>query len=167
MAAVFAAVLLLAPISGSARDTGVRYVDPQYGYSLTAPLGWARKTDMPRPLVAFLGPVAEGFQTNFHVYPEPAANKTLAQFVRVARETAANSKAIHVRSERRATLAGGPAVILQSVVTLEGQPTTIARQIVAVHAGRGYTITFAVAPAALKKYLPIFNKVISSFHWQR
>ena len=164
-AAVIAAALLLAPASGRARGAGVAYTDPQYGYSLVAPPGWTRKTDMPRPFVAFMGPIEDGFQTNFNVDPEPAANKTLAQYVKAARESAAKDKAIGSRIERRATLAGGPAVIVQSVVTLQGR-TSIARQIVAVHGGRGYTITLSVAPAALKKNLPAFKRVIASFRWQ-
>ncbi len=166
-AAASAVMLLLAPLPGSAHDAGARYTDAQYGYSLIAPPGWIRKTDMPRPFVAFLGPVEEGFKTNFHIDPEPAANKTLAQFVKVARETAAKDKAVHLRSESRATLSGSPAVILQSIVTLEGQPPTLSRQFVAVHGGRGYTLTFSVAPTALKKNLPVFDKVIASFRWRR
>ena len=163
----FAALFVAAPMLCFAFGPGTIYKDPEFGYSVTAPSGWTRKADFPRPYVAFLGPVEDGFQTNFHVDPEPAGNKTLAQFVKVARETAAKNKAIRLRSERRATLAGSPAVILQSVVTLEGQPPTIVQQVVALHGGRGYTITFTVAPVALKKNLPTFAKVISSFHWQR
>lgn len=167
VAAGFASLFLAAPMPGLAVGPGTIYKDQEFGYSVTAPSGWKRKADFPRPYVAFLGPVEDGFQTNFHVDPEPAGNKTLAQFVKVARETAAKNKAIRLRGERRATLAGSPAVIMQSVVTLEGQPPTISHQVVALHGGRGYTITFTVAPSALKKNLPTFAKVISSFHWQR
>src|SRR5947209_2632564 len=154
IAAMCGALLLIAAGAIGAPASGVRYADPQYGYALTAPPGWTRKTDMPRPYVAFLGPVEEGFQTNFHVEPNLTANKTLAQVVKTARETAAKSKTVRIRSERRASLAGSPAVMLESVVTLEGQPPSIARQVVAVHAGYSYTITFSVAPTALTRNLP-------------
>ena len=100
VAASFASLFLAAPLSGFAAGPGTTYKDPEFGYSLTAPNGWTRKPDFPRPYVAFLGPVEDGFQTNFHVDPEPAGNRTLAQFVKVARETAAKNKSIRLRSKK-------------------------------------------------------------------
>lgn len=166
IATMSAGILFPASAALCAPEKGVRYADPQYGYTLTAPAGWTRKTDMPRPYVAFLGPEEEGFQTNFHVLPEPAAHKTLAQIVKQAKDASMQSKTVRYRDMKRATLAGTPAVMMESIVTLEGKPPSIARQIVAIHADRVYTITFAAAPAALKRNLPTFDKVLASFRWQ-
>jgi len=159
-------VLLVGRMTGAGESPGTRYADREYGYSLAAPAGWSRKSDMPRPYVAFLGPEDHGFQANFNIYSEPAANKTLADYVKVSRETIAKSKEMRLQSDRKATLGGSPAVVLQSLVTATGHPPSIARQIVTVRGGRGYIVTFTTRPAALKKYLPVFEKVQSSFRWQ-
>lgn len=165
MVAIAAAMLLTAPVS--ARDTGTRYTDPEYGYSVVAPPGWERKTDLPRPYVAFLGPVKNGFQPNFNIFSEPAANKTLAQYVKAARSAIASNKAIHLQSVKETTLDGAPARMLQSLVETGSHPPAANRQVVAVHGGRGYIVTFTAAPATIKRYLPLFTRVLASFHWQR
>ena len=159
--------LLLLATAASGGDAGTRFADPQFGYVLTAPAGWTRKTDIPRPYVAFLGPVEAGFQTNVNVYTEPAANKTLKQYVRAAREAIARNKAMRLQSSGPAVLGGTPAAVLQSMVKLPGQSPSVSRQVVAVRGGRGYMVTLTVPPSSLKKYLPTFGKVVSSFHWQR
>jgi hypothetical protein len=158
--------MVLLPFPGSARGTDTRYTDREFHYSLTPPSGWTRKTDMPRPYVAFLGPEAGEFQTNFSIYTEPAANKTLAQYVRVSRETIAKSKTMRLQSDRTVTLGGSPAQLLQSLVTTNGHPPSIVRQVVAVHKGRGYIVTFAALPAEFTSVKPLFDKVLASFRWQ-
>jgi hypothetical protein len=150
-----------------ALGAAARYTDTQYGYSFGPPPGWSRKEDIPRPYVAFLGPVDAGSQANFTIYPEPAANRSLAQYVKVARETIAKTGEMRLQSDRPAKLGGVRARVLQSLVTAKGHPAAISRQVVAVHGGRGYVVTFTAPPGAFKKYSPVFDSVISSFQWQR
>jgi len=150
-----------------AEEKAERYSSPQYGYSLEVPPGWVRKTDMPRPYVAFLGPVVDNYQTNFSIYTEPAANKSLAQFVKVARKTIAGSKIVRLKSSSQTTLSGTPAVALQTLVTEAGSQPSAVRQILAVHKGRGYTLTFTTRPGDLKVLTPVFKRVLSSFRWEK
>ena len=166
-AALRIAIVSLALISASCVGWAAeqRFTDPQFGYSFVAPAGWSQKKDLPKPYVAFVGPVDDGFPTNVSFYTEQTANRSLAQYVKVAKETFAKSKTARLQSERRASVAGTPAVVLQSIVTLSGQPPTITQQVVVLHGGRGYTLTLAVAPSALKKYQPTFDKVVHSFRW--
>lgn len=159
-------VLQLLLSNGNAQVTGGRYADPQYGYSLDVPPGWIRKTDIPRPYVAFLGPVANDYQSNFSIYTEPAANKSLAQFVKVARNTVAKTKSVRLQKSGPTKLGGRPAALLQTLVTVNGSEQSVARQILAVHKGRCYTLTFITRPADLKVMSPVFTRVISSFKWQ-
>jgi len=159
--------VVFVPMAHSAPRAEQRFKDPQFGYAFTIPDGWTQKKSIPRPYVAFLGPVDQGFQTNLNVYSEPAANKTLAEYVKAARASFAKDKSARLQSDSRTTLAGMPAVQFQSTIKLPDQDPTIARQVVTVHAGRGYMVTLTAAPSALKRYLPTFKKVLSSFRWQR
>jgi len=152
----------LAPIAAGA---GERYADAEFGYALTAPAGWTRKTSMPRPMVAFLGPLQGGFQTNFFVDPEPTEHKTLAQIVKVARAADAKNPAIRVRRQRSSTLGGHPAVVLDSIVTLKGQPPVFTRRVVTIYGDLSYTLTFSAVPEALKKDATLFNRVAASFRF--
>ncbi len=144
-----------------------RYTDPEYGYSISAPRGWSRKTDMARPYVAFLGPEDNGSLPNFHIFTEPAVNKTLAEYVRVSRESIAKNRSMRLQSQQRTALCGAPAAVLQSIVTADGRPPMIVRQVVTVHEGRGYVVTLTAPPAGLKRYLPLFGKALASFQWRR
>jgi hypothetical protein len=156
----------LLPVLCGAAGTDTRYTDKEYHYSVTPPSGWSRKTEMHRQYVAFLEPDIGKFQTNFNIYTEPAANKTLAQYVRVSRETIAKSKEMRLQSDRKLTLGGSPAQLLQSLVTADGHPPSIVSQVLAVHGGCGYIVTFTALPAEFPKVKPVFDKVLSSFRWQ-
>lgn len=162
-----AAVLLAASNPGLARQESARYIDKEFRYAVTPPPGWTRKMDMAKPYVAFVGPEEAGFQPNLNIYTEPAAHKTLAQYVRVSRETITASKAMRLQSDRKATLGGSPAQMLQSLVAAGGQTPATVVQILAVHGGRGYIVTFTAPPAAIKKYTPVFDRVLASFRWQK
>jgi hypothetical protein len=165
-AALYGLLCILPAIAASA-DASTRYIDREYHYSLAPPPGWTRKTDMPRPYVAFLGPIEQEFQANFHVYSEPAANKTLAEYVKISKETITKNKKMRLVRSGKTRLAGVPAETFQLNVTVPGNGHTVTRQVVALRDGRGYILTFSALPKSIKKLTRIFDRVIASFRWER
>jgi hypothetical protein len=164
-AAIFFGALQLLPLLARAQAKAGRYSDAKYGYSLVVPPGWVRNAELRRPYVAFLGPVVRDYRANFSIYTEPSANKSLAQVVKVARQTIAGAKTLQLKSSSRTRLAATPAVELRSLVTEAGSEPSVVRQILAVHKGNSYTLTFTTRPADLKAMTPVFNRVLSSFRW--
>jgi hypothetical protein len=160
-------VLAVSQVAAGAGESASRYVDSQYGYSFEPPAGWTRKTDMPRPYVAFLGPMESGSQVNLCIYSAPAAHKSFGQYVKDAKETISKRSDMRLQSDRRDKLAGVPAQLFQSLVTARGFEPAISRQVVAVRGDVGYIVAFTAPPQAYKKYVPVFDKVIASFRWKR
>jgi hypothetical protein len=163
LAAIAAAIAVPALAPAGAREAFERYTDPQYGYSVGVPPGWTRKADMARPYVAFVGPIVNDFQANVNIYTEPAAHKTLAQYVKVSKEAIAKDKEMRLQLARPGRLGGAPAELLQYAVAVKGHPPAVVRQVVAVRGGRGYQVTFTAPPKELKSYLPTFDRVLASF----
>ena len=160
-------LLCLAPIAVTAHRDSARYVDKTDHYSLRPPPGWTRNMEAPRPYVAFMGPTEQGFQPNFSIFSETAANRSLASYVKVSSETIKKNKQMRLLSNRVAHVDGVPAALIETIVDAPGHPQSIARQVITVRNARGYMLTFVAAPATMKRLTPAFDKVVSSFRWER
>lgn len=139
--------------------------DNEFGYAFQIPKGWTRKTDIPRPMLVYMGPVHAGFRVNMNVYVEEVGALSLADYVRMSKEAVSKTKGITIRYTNKRLLGGDSAYFFQSEVELEGKPKLINRQVLCVRNKRGYVMTFTGAPVSMKKYNAVFNKCLASFKW--
>ncbi|HZT40596.1 MAG TPA: hypothetical protein VFA07_00325 [Chthonomonadaceae bacterium] len=141
-----------------------RYVDTYYHYSFQPPAGWTRKTGLPRPYVAFVGPAENGFAANFFVtvYAKPVENNDLNAFMK---DVKIKNGVMYAR--KRTTLNGVPAQSWRTHLHLPGHPPVENRQVVCIRQDHAFELTFTMLPATMKRYDPVCDQILRSFRWEK
>ncbi len=140
-----------------------RYVDGDHNFSFAPPAGWKRKPDVPAPAVDFAGPKSGKFTTNIavNVYAtavRPADEAKLVQGIAVKHGT--------VYAIGPAKLGGLPAHSWRTHLQVPEFPILENHQVLCLHGGRAVEITLTAPPGAMKKYEPIFDRLLASFRWE-
>jgi hypothetical protein len=151
--------------SGNAETPAARYQDAQQGYAFTPPAGWERKADLPKPLVAFVGPPEQDYAPNFsvNVYSRLVRKTEEAAFLEsVQKEYKKHGKMSAIQKTK---LAGQPAYTWSARLSVPNFPTVVNRQIVCFVNNRAYELTFTALPATMKKQEAVFAKITASFRF--
>ncbi|HZO91296.1 MAG TPA: DcrB-related protein [Chthonomonadaceae bacterium] len=166
-AAIGFMALLLWAATALAAPGANRYVNTEDHYSFAPPAGWKQNTRaLPKPFVLFVGPIEQQFAVNLNIYSEPIGNMSLDQYVALSKQKAAQSKIVTISAVRPAKLDGVPAYRLSGTLQM-GARKVANRQVVCVRNKRGYVLTLSASPATIKKYDPVFDKIIASFTWEK
>ena len=161
-------VCLLAAIPAFAQTpkTETRYADPEFGYSFAVPKDWTHKTDLPRPMVAFLAPEEQGYSANFSVNVfdrkvKPTEEKAFLQNI----VTEYKKQKMALSAQTKTTLAGTEAWQWSAKISAPNFPKVENRQVVAFREGRAYILTFTYLPALRAKYAPVCDRLLLSFRF--
>lgn len=141
------------------------YQDKEAGFSFTPPAGWTRKTDLPKPLVAFVGEPDQGYAPNFsaNVFARRVPKASEKLFLD---DVQMEYKKIGAMSPIKKTkLAGKPAYTWSARISVPNYPTVVNRQIVCFYKERAYELTFTTLPATMKKYEKTFSQIVASFRF--
>ena len=151
-------------LCSAAAGPTVRYTDAESRFSFQPPEGWQRRPDLPRPVVAFIGPEEEGFAVNFvvNIHNKPVEEAELDKFVQQIKIE--NGE---IYAQTKTTLNGKPARAWRTHMHVPGHPLLENRQIVCIFNKRAYELTFTMPPVAVKKYDPVFEKIVASFRWEK
>jgi hypothetical protein len=155
---------LCALVGGAFAGPTPRYTDAQNHYSFQPPEGWTRKTDLPKPVVGYIGPVEDEFAVNFNVniHGRPVEEADLDQFI--AGIKIANAE---MYDRAKTTLNGMPARSWRTHLKIPGHAPMENRQVVCIYNKRAYELTFTMPPSVVKKYDPVFEKIVASFRWEK
>ncbi|HLK56593.1 MAG TPA: hypothetical protein VKU00_08515 [Chthonomonadaceae bacterium] len=158
------AVALCALLWNASAGPTPRFTDAENHYSFQPPEGWQRRMDLPKPIVAFLGPEEEDFSANFSVnlMGKPVENEDLDKLVA---QVKIENGDIYART--KTALNGIPARAWRTHLHVPGHPVVENRQILCVYNKRVYELTFTMKPDTVKKYDPVFEKIVASFRWEK
>ncbi len=159
-------VLLLLSASAQPPQTAARYTDSEFGYSFAVPAGWTQKTDLPRPMVAFLAPEEQGYSANFSVNVfdrkvKPVEEKAFLQNI----VTEYKKQKMALSLQTKTTLAGAAAWQWSAKIAAPNFPKVENRQVVAFRNSRAYILTFTYLPELRAKYTPICDRLLASFRF--
>lgn len=140
------------------------------GYSLKAPVGWTDRTReasqntsiKPDRLIA--AAPRDGFATNVNVVFEPAPDADLTEIGNAFKQQLKGIGATDVTTVAESELSGEESVTYTYVLD-EGGAERRARQVVAAHGGRLYTISFTAAAAGFEEGEARFDEILSSWTW--
>lgn len=141
------------------------YQDKEAGFAFIPPAGWARKADLPKPLVAYVGQPDQDYAPNFsvNVFARRVPKKSETVFLNDVQK---EYKKIGTMSAiKKTTLAGKPAYSWSARLSVPNYPTVVNRQIVCFHKERAYELTFTTLPATMKNYEKVLAKIVASFRF--
>lgn len=164
----FAAIGLMCALPAASQPKLERYKDAEFGYGFAVPAGWEQKTDLPRPMVAFLAPEENQYRANFsvNVFTKPVKPNEEKGFLKSVLSEYKKQKAT-LTPQTRTTLGGSPAWHWSATLSVPNFPTVENRQIVCFRAGRAYILTFTFLPRLKAKYAPQCEKLLASFRFER
>ena len=169
IALLSAAVLLGMGQTGNAGQKTLpsRYADTAYGFSFQPPAGWTAKTDMPKPIIAYIGPTEQDYASNIsvNVFARPVPKSEEKGFLdNVKKEYAKIGKMSPIRQTK---LAGQTAYAWSAKLSMPNYPTVVNQQVVCFANQRAYTLTFTTLPTTLKKYTPSFTQFCATFRFTK
>lgn len=157
-------VALLGNGPTAAAPPNLRYIDAASGFSFQPPDGWLKREGLPKPLVAYIGPQENGFSVNFsvNIYGKRVKKTDEEKFLR-------DIKIEHgtIYDRKRVKLANRPAHAWRTRLNVPNYPKLENRMVLCFHNERAYELTFTVAPASLKKYEPVYNRILASFQFEK
>lgn len=144
-----------------------RYTDKEFGFSFQPPAGWTPKTDMPKPIIAYVGPTEQDYASNIsvNVFSRPVPKSEEKGFLdNVKKEYTKIGKMSPVRQTK---LAGQSAYAWSAKLSMPNYPTVVNQQVVCFANNRAYTLTFTTLPTTLKKYTPVFTQLCATFRFTK
>jgi len=159
--------LLACAVLATADSAPARYKDAKFKFSFLPPAGWTQDPDQHSPMVAFLGPKEQDFTVNVSVYSESTSLSNLDSLIKVTKKEDAKVKGFVLYEEKRTKLGGQPAHAWRAHLKLAGKPPLELRQVFCLHDKRSFSLTLTMPPGSVKKYDTVFEKLMTSFRWEK
>jgi hypothetical protein len=140
---------------------------PDGDFSVLLPPGWTDGADRLSgiALTGYLGPAADGFQTNVNVVREAVPGMDLAQYYRATITNVRNSLPISGLSRPSGRQVDGAQAVEYSFSDQQAGRTLRQRQTLTIHDGNGYVITYTALPSAYNASLADADAIIDSWRW--
>jgi hypothetical protein len=162
------------PSTSSAPDTSTppasrpgALESPDGDFSVVLPAGWSDGADRLSgiALTGYLGPTANGFETNVNVVRESVGGLNLAQYYRATIANVQSTLQVHGLTRPTYHAVGGEPGLDYSFTDQQAGRTLEQRQTLSVHDGNGYVITYTALPSAYAASIDDANAIIASWQW--
>lgn len=167
---VFIVVFFVALFSLSYCDTE-RYVNKDFGFSITPPAGWSIQDGKPYNLVViFIGPAEGGFSPNFNlnIVDVPIGvseiNEEIIETIKSQLEALGDYLGtVDFISEGEREISKYKGYELEYFVYVGDDVVIEQKQVYLINNGKFYVFTFSSLSDTFDKYLPLFEQSLSSF----
>ncbi len=144
-----------------------RYVDKNFGFSITPPDGWEIKDGRPyKVAIIFIGPMEGGFRVNFNINVVAVPGVTnidddLISEIKKALETSIGI--VDFISEGEIKVSKYEGYEITYIIEFAEDLFLMQKQIYVINNGKAYIFTFTSSEETSEKYLPLFEESLKSF----
>lgn len=149
------------------------YKNDIYGFSIEYPKNWETKNSVDvegiTAIVAFMGPIKNGFQTNINIKTESAEEYTLNQYIQVSKQVLSQLLAMNdyiLIDEGSLTINNQNAYFLEYAWNFKGNPLKV-KQVIFMNRNNAYIITFTSLQNAFEDSVIDFDNSVSTFKFTK